>query len=192
MRQLTKKQIAAYVIDTSRCPLCRSEDLNSMGPVSGYTGFVHCKSCGAEWEDHYAIVNIKTYEKVPTALMSMTQKEISVQKALGTLPFREWMKLRGVILFDDWWYFPILGCKQYLMADPLTTEDIERYRKQYPDPTIAIRKMITINNIEYYPIADGYITDLQYSMAWNKWTEEEFAREIIAQCYACIYGEYSK
>ena len=94
----------------------------------------------------------------------MTKKEIKTQIALGTLPFREWMKLKGIILKNKWWYFPVpKGARCYLQS-----------------------KMITIDDVKYYPIHDDYINDLQYSMAWNKWTEEEFAKEIIVQCYACM------
>lgn len=110
-------------------------------------------------------------------LPTMTKKEIKIQKALGTLSYKEWMKLKGII-FDDselnnynkqspfikWWYFPLPRGKK-----------------------VSCRvKTITINSIEHYPVADGYIDELYNSMAWRKWTEEEFAREIIKQCYSCM------
>lgn len=91
----------------------------------------------------------------------MTEKEIDIQKALGTLPFREWMKLKGIILKNKWWYFPI------------------------PEGRGVRSKVIPLLP-GHYPVHDEYIDDLQYSMAWNKWTEEEFAKEIIASCYECM------
>ncbi len=105
----------------------------------------------------------------------MTKKEIEIQKALGTLSYKEWMKIKGII-FDDtipcknnlsvksWWYFPIL----------------EEHHCR------AVHSIVTINDTEYYPVADGYIDDLYHSMAWRKWSEEKFADEIISQCYSCM------
>lgn len=93
---------------------------------------------------------------------TMTTKEIKIQKALGTLPYKEWMKIYNILFEGEWWYFPIpktMKCKD---------------------------KTITIDNIDHYPVADGYISDLQYSMAHNRWSEEHFAKEIIAQCYSCM------
>ena len=100
---------------------------------------------------------------------TMTKKEIEIQKALGTLPYKEWMKIKG-ILFENkieskisWWYFPI----------PKTME-------------CKSSETIPIDGIEHFPVADGYIDDLQHSMNWNKWSEEEFAIEIITQCYSSM------
>jgi len=90
----------------------------------------------------------------------MTNNEIKSQIALGTLPFKEWMKLKGIILKNKWWYFPILKEARY-------------------------KKVITALP-GHYPVHDEYITDLQYSMAWNNWSEEKFAKEVITQCYACM------
>lgn len=95
----------------------------------------------------------------------MTLKEVQIQKALGTLPFREWMKLKGILFHNNWWHFPILNNKIYLKA-----------------------KIVIINGAVYFPVADNYIDDLQYSMAWHNWTEDQFATEIIKQCYQCIGG----
>lgn len=89
----------------------------------------------------------------------MTKKEISIQIALGTLPFKEWMKLQGIILKNKWWYFPV------------------------PENYLQSKETIIDN---HYPVADAYIDDLQYSMAWRGWSEEEFAKEIIKQCYECM------
>lgn len=108
---------------------------------------------------------------------TMTKKEIEIQKALGTLPYKEWMKLKGII-FDDndinsknrlskdiiWWYFPIE----------------KGMRSRYA------AHIVTIDNFKYYPVADAYIEDSYHSMAWRKWSEEELAKEIIAQCYSCM------
>ena len=94
---------------------------------------------------------------------TMTIKEIKIQKALGTLPYKEWMKIYNILFESEWWYFPIL--KTMKCGD---------------------NKTITIDNIEHYPVADGYIDDLQHSMSHNKWSEEHFATEIITQCYSCM------
>ena len=94
----------------------------------------------------------------------MTEKELKIQRALGTLPFKEWMKLKGIILKNKWWYFPIL--KEVRRRDS--------------------KSFAIINNIKHYPVHDEYIDDLQYSMAWNNWSEEEFAKEVIATCYECM------
>ena len=94
---------------------------------------------------------------------TMTTKEIKIQKALGTLPYKEWMKIYNILFENEWWYFPIpkdMKCRD--------------------------KSTITIDNIEHYPVADGYIDDLQHSMSHNKWSEEHFAEEIIAQCYSCM------
>ncbi|KKL86693.1 hypothetical protein LCGC14_1942170 [marine sediment metagenome] len=93
----------------------------------------------------------------------MTRAEIKIQKALGTLPFREWMKIKGILFENSWWYFPI---GDNVKCNP--------------------SKTVTINNREHYPVADGYIEDLQHSMSWNNWSEEKFADEIIIQCYQCM------
>lgn len=99
--------------------------------------------------------------RLPSSTMPI--KEIEIQKALGTLPYKEWMKIYNILFENKWWYFPI-------------PKDI----KCRPDKTI------TIDNIEHFPIADTYIDDLQYSMSHNNWSEEHFAEEIIAQCYSCM------
>ena len=93
---------------------------------------------------------------------TMTKKEVEIQKALGTLLYKEWMKIYNILFENKWWYFPI------------------------PKTMKCGDKTITIDNIEYYPVADGYIDDLQYSMVHNKWSEEHFAKEVIAQCYSCM------
>lgn len=94
---------------------------------------------------------------------TMTKKEIEIQKALGTLPYKEWMKIHHILFENKWWYFPIpkaMECKS--------------------------SKTIAIDGIEHYPVADGYIDDLQHSMNGNNWSEEHFAEEIIIQCYSCM------
>lgn len=93
----------------------------------------------------------------------MTIKEIKIQEALGTLPFREYMKREGMLFENNWWYFPI----------PKTMK-------------VRESKTVTIDDQEHYPVADSYIEDLQYSMNWNKWSEETFANEVIKQCYQCM------
>ena len=93
----------------------------------------------------------------------MTKKEIEIQRALGTLPYKEYMKLRGILFENSWWYFPIGNNVKCSMSCT-----------------------VTINNREHYPVADGYIIDLHYSMAWREWTEKKFAKEIIYQCYQCM------
>jgi len=96
----------------------------------------------------------------------MTDTEIEIQIALGTLPYKEYMKLQGIIFKNDWWYFPI--------------------PKASPRRLYHKHKTTIIDDAKHYPVADEYIEDLYYSMAWRNWTEEEFAREIIAQCYSCM------
>ncbi|KKM68381.1 hypothetical protein LCGC14_1461420 [marine sediment metagenome] len=93
----------------------------------------------------------------------MAKEEKVMQEALGTLPFREYMKRRGVLFENGWWYFPIPKAMK-----------------------CTITNNVIIDNQEYYPVADSYIEDLQYSMSWNNWSEEKFAKTVIGQCYSCM------
>lgn len=96
----------------------------------------------------------------------MTKKEILVQKALGTLPYKEWMKLHyyKILFKDNWWYFPI-----------------DRYSYLHKAPEI-----ITLRHRGYYPVSNRHIDNLYRLMAGNKWTEKKFAEKVIKQCYLCI------
>lgn len=97
----------------------------------------------------------------------MTIKEIEIQRALGTLPYAEWMKLQGIILRNEWWYFPVSISQKVHWAITL----------------------ITINKIKHYPVHAAYIIDLHHSMTYHPVeirTEEELAKEIISQCYTCM------
>lgn len=110
----------------------------------------------------FALTPSPNLRRLPSS--TMTKKEIEIQKALGTLPYKEWMKIHNILFENKWWYFPI----------PKTMKCNDKTKTK------------TIDNIEHYPVADGYIDDLQHSMSHNKWSEEHFATEIIAQCYSCM------
>ncbi len=112
----------------------------------------------------------------------MNRKEKEIQKALGTLPVKEFVKdyakLQGVLFIDDWWYFPLNG------HNPSDTKLTEENHK-----SVEI-----IGDVKYFKIADSYIDDFLYSMthAHGRYflcRGQKLAGEVIKLIYVCIAAE---
>ena len=115
----------------------------------------------------------------------MTDAEVKIQKALGTLPYKEYMKLGGIIYLNGWWYFPGPFAVERIPWNIVSIYDIE-HGLQISDSHVRI---VRIDNHNYFPVADGYIDDLYYSLLHNNWTEEHYANELIKLCYQCMPGQ---
>ncbi len=57
----------AYLKNSNRCPICRSFDIGTIGPVETDTGqawqTVSCMKCYIEWNDIYSLVDIEIKER---------------------------------------------------------------------------------------------------------------------------------
>ena len=61
MRRLKEKELKAYLKDSNRCPICKSEDLTGgsfQSDVSTAWQPVICSNCDAKWVDIYTLTDL--------------------------------------------------------------------------------------------------------------------------------------
>lgn len=125
------------------------------------------KSFWIQW--HMENYNTPSLNLCYTQKQTMTKKEIDIQIVLGTLPFKEWMKIKGIVQWDN------NGCLEWRF--PLPEGGGEKWWAKLFSSTSRAAFL-----------DDSYIEHLYniIGLGHSEWSEEELAKEIIKECYAYI------